>query len=120
MKSINPRPATQQETAVIQQAFNFAATREVPSAVLDSLDALSVIEECECGCRSVAFSGHPIKEEILADAVGRVRSGDTVGIIVWGNDERVSSLEIVDHQGSGELPESETVVSWEEAGRNAF
>jgi hypothetical protein len=120
MKAISPRPITMQEAAVLRQALLRAALSPVPEEMIQAIDALRVKGECACGCRSVEFDVPKGNEHRLADGVGYLRTGERVDIIIWGRGRHIASLEIVDHQGAGKLPEAESVCSWEEAGRNAF
>lgn len=120
MKPIAPRPITEQEIAVVRQALLHAALAPVRPETIRAIGNLRVTGECECGCRSIEFEAPEAKEHRLSDGVGYLRSGERVDIIVWGHGNQVSSLEIVDHLGAGELPEANSVCSWEEAGRNNF
>lgn len=78
----------------------------------DSVADLVVIDHCKCGCASVDFESDvlPGKSTLVADALGQTPDGHNVGIIVWGNDEHVTGLEIydVETESSKQLP---TVVS---------
>ena len=117
MKSIEPRPISPQESAVVRQALLVGSIKGAPVIEGAKVGSLRVIGICECGCASVQFECAPGENRQLADASGATQSGERVDIIIWGRNDEVSELEFVDHGGSGELPSR--VMSWEAAG-NAF
>lgn len=112
MKRIPTRRITEQEAAVIGRMLRLAPLRQIQGDTINSISELRVIGECECGCRSIEFEAPEGHEQRLADGVGFLPSGESVDIIVWGRENEVSSLEIVDHMGAGELPEPDMVYSW--------
>lgn len=120
MKNITVRPISETEAAVLRQALHRAAVAPISEETIRAIEALKVKGVCECGCRSVEFVTPEGIEQRLADGVGFLKSGDRVDILIWARNGHISSLEIVDHQGAGELPRPETVCSWGEAGKNAF
>lgn len=119
MKPITPRAISTDEAAVVRQALLRAAIGSVSPGILSSIDSLQVVGECECGCRSVYFRTLSAHEHRLADGVGYLTDGTRVDLMVWAKDDYISSLEIVDHAGAGQLPRAETVCSWEQAGARA-
>jgi hypothetical protein len=78
---------------------------------------LLVVEECECGCRSLYVKPLGSGDCRAADGVGYLPSGQRVGILVWASSGSVSALEIVDHAGANVLPDPTSICSWEEAGK---
>jgi hypothetical protein len=52
----------------------------------------------------VYFADITSGDERVADGVGTTPSGMEVGVMVWARDGTVTALDIVDHEGSGELP----------------
>jgi len=120
MKNITVRPISEIEAAIVRQVLHRAAVAPISEETVRSIEALKVKGICECGCRSVEFDAPEGIEQRLADGAGFLDSGDRVDILIWARNGHIASLEIVDHQGAGELPKPETVSSWEEAGKNAF
>jgi hypothetical protein len=117
MKTIAPRQITASEGAVIRGALAQASLGPVPGGMLDEVASLTVVAECECGCHSLYFQNPAAGDYRVADAVGFLPSGQRVELLVWAASGRVSALEVVDHLGAGELPEPQSVCSWEEAGK---
>ena len=111
MKAITPRSITADEAAVINQALRRAGVKATPEDIIRTIISLRVIGECECGCRSIQFESREGEEYMLADGVGYLRNGERVDVIVWGRDLSIASLELVDHRGSGMMPEASTICS---------
>ena len=71
----------------------------VPGAQLltKQVDGLRVKSKCSCGCPTVDFeiSGEakPMPR-ILADVYGKTAKGEEVGVILWADEGRISSLEV--------------------------
>lgn len=119
MRPITPRAISTDEAAVVRQALLRAAIGSISPGLHDSVDSLRVVAECECGCRSVYFRTLSAHDYRLADGVGYLSDGTRINVLVWAQDDNISSLEIVDYAGAGQLPRTETVCSWEEAGARA-
>jgi hypothetical protein len=116
MKTITPRLVTAPEAGVVRGALERASVGAVPREMLDEIEGVTVLGECECGCRSLYFRHPSAGDYRVADGVAFLPSGQRVGLLVWASSGRLSALEIVDHEGAGELPAPQTVCSWEEAG----
>lgn len=116
MKSVAPRPASIEESAVVRRALEAAP---LPHGAESGLWAnpLIVVGECECGCRSVQFETESQEaENRVADGVAYLLGGERVDIIVWARGKSISGLEIVDYgQSNGRFPLPESVCSWESA-----
>ena len=116
MIPVSPRPISAEELAVLRAALERCAVPPAFDGVRASLDALTVVSRCECGCASVDFveddgrRPHP-----LADGTAKTPSGGDVGIIVWGHPHCVTALEIYD-LGAAEdgqvLPVPESIMPW--------
>lgn len=116
MKSIAHRPISASEAAVIRNALQHAALLPT-DAFLSSVNELTVIAICECGCGSISFRMPSQGEQRLADGVGYLPSGERVDVLVWAEGTALSQLELVDYgQAKGVLPIPESVTSWERAG----
>jgi hypothetical protein len=84
------------------------------------IDALTVVSKCTCGCPTVDFAleGIPIPrkgEHVIRDYLATV-DGEEVGIMLFQNDGRLSSLEVYSAAGTDKpfgLPEIEAIFSWE-------
>jgi hypothetical protein len=115
--AITPRPVTPEEVAVIRAALAQVPSRTPAGPLRKALEDLEVVGRCDCGCDSVDFvpSVSDLHSRPIADGMGTTASGGTVGVIVWGTDDAVTSLEIYD-LGAGEagprLPVPETIRSW--------
>lgn len=114
MRDIAPRPISGDELAVVRQALSVALKRDSLQIPDEALENLTVVAECECGCRSVAFECGAGVDQQIADGVGVLASGDHIDVVVWGRNSEIASLEFVDHLGIAELPIK--VISWEAAG----
>ena len=116
MKPIVPRPISASEAAIIQGALQHASLQPT-DAFLSSVNTLTVIAICECGCGSISFRGPSQNEQRLADGVGYLPSGERVDVLVWAEGAAISQLELVDYGlANGALPIPESVTSWERAG----
>ena len=85
------------------------------------VEALRVKSKCPCGCPTVEFelsgAAAPLVPQILANFHGKIANGEDVGVILWADQGRISSLEIYgfgDEEVS-DLPLIETLVSFPES-----
>jgi hypothetical protein len=114
---MTPRPITQGELAVLRATLNKAANSPLSPDVLAGLEGLQVIGGCECGCDSIDFAEHDPQRPSrpIADGTGKTLAGGDVGIIVWGTDEAVTSIEVYD-LGAGDtdikLPVESSIRPW--------
>jgi hypothetical protein len=116
-EDFEPRPISAEEVAVIRAAFaQGQVLREVSPAALDALPSLTVVSCCPCGCASVTFARPDLpREAIVVDAVARHPDGSMLGLMVWGQPERITRLELYDYDGSGgykRLPDPASVRSF--------
>lgn len=113
-----------EEALVVRAALERAPLRPDLAHLLATIDTLVVVDRCKCGCATVDFESKLASGEgtLLADGLGRTPSGAQVGIIVWGTERAISSLEIydLDPGSSHALPLHESITSWEEAGRRTL
>lgn len=84
MKAIPHRPITEQESAIVRKSLQRAALHPVEEETLQSIGALKVKAECECGCRTIEFDVPDGKEHMLADGLGYLDTGELLNIIIWG------------------------------------
>lgn len=98
MDPVEPRPITQQEIAAIREAFAVAAVQGGPSLSEAILAKLHVVCRCPCGCASVGFVPEPLEislsAKVIADAEGLAPNGESLGFMVWGTPEQVTSIEV--------------------------
>lgn len=116
MKAILPRLISDSEAAIIRCALQQASLQPA-DAFLGSVNKLTVMAICECGCGSVSFRPPSQNEQRLADGVAYLPSGERVDVLVWVEGTAISQLELVDYgQAKGVLPIPESVTSWERTG----
>ena len=91
------RPVTADEIAVIREALDCLSPGRCEAQATD-LDRLEVAWTCYCGCDTVTFVHRnpklPYRE--LAVGIGTNVDGGDVGVVIWGNDEQVTRLEVCD------------------------
>jgi hypothetical protein len=115
------RPIHVLEIEVIQATLVEARVQWVDEAAIASIRSLFIGGRCECGCASVDFDV-PIslsRQKPMGDGIGLTPNGGRVGIIVWGNEDTITGLEIYDlGAGDGDivLPVPSSIVSWENSG----
>jgi hypothetical protein len=94
------RLVTPQEVEVIRAVLREARVCVVAAALSETAASLTVGGRCECGCVSVDFGdSQPSGEhhaKPLGDGVGMTAGGGQVGVIVWGNADTITGLEIYD------------------------
>jgi hypothetical protein len=116
MKAIAPRPIELAEAVIVRNALERALVGIVSKEMLEGVASLRVVGECECGCLSVYFSPVSSKQRRVADGIARFADGRRAELLVWADGESVAALEIVDHEGGGQLPLPDSVTSWHEEG----
>jgi hypothetical protein len=112
------RASKQQEIEVIRAAIARARVQPVYSEDIVSLSDLIVAGQCNCGCASVDFEKREPERPShrIADGIGTTPQGGCVGVIVWGQSDGVTGLEIYD-LGAGDgnlvLPVPDSIEPWE-------
>jgi len=85
-----------------------------------SLERLSVVDKCHCGCVSIDFepSGQSSGAQVIADAVASWPNGIKAGVILWGKEGRVTGLEVhdMDPDSAKKLPTVAVLRTWDELG----
>ena len=117
-RAISPRQITPTEAAVIRAALERTPSTSPVTKLRAPIEELQVVGRCECGCDSVDFipSESELHSRPVADGTGTTPSGGMVGIIVWGTDDAITSLEIYDlgaGDGNIRLPVPESIQSWD-------
>jgi hypothetical protein len=115
VKTISPRAVSADELQVIEAVLQRAPVESVSLSLLETLKTLTVVGLCECGCKSLYFSAIGQKDRCIADGVGRTAAGKQVQVMVWVAGERLSALDVIDYEFSGELPLPATITSLQAA-----
>jgi hypothetical protein len=89
-----PRPVSARESEVIKRMLNLETEIPHGNELLASVDLLTVIEGCDCGCDSLFFDvlrnlGRPI-----VSCVGRTAGNNEVEVVLWARDTTLTFLEI--------------------------
>ena len=117
MRVTRRRGIRSREAAVVRTTLERASTLDKCRGLIAQVEALRVVGGCECGCDSVDFepNGQAPPAQIIADAIGTTPVGGQVGVLIWGSEERIGSLEIYD-LGAGDedlrLPSIESIEPW--------
>ena len=117
-RTITPRHITPAEVAVIRAALELTPSPSPATRLPVSVEDLWVVGQCECGCDSVDFipSETELHSRPIAEGIATTPSGGKVGVIVWGTDDAVTSLEIYDlgaGDGNVRLPIPESIQPWD-------
>jgi hypothetical protein len=113
------RAISADERAILECALQYAPAKGGHMPSLDQLDSLQVVGKCECGCASVDFQHLKPGEiaEVVADAIGETRSGETVDVIVFALGGNFVALEFVGYSDiPATLPVPSTVRGWDGQG----
>jgi hypothetical protein len=75
-------------------------------SLLPAIDALQVVDACDCGCPSVDFvrEGQGAGAQILAEARGTHSDGCPLALLLWGRDGAISGLEVYEYDGGAWFP----------------
>ena len=111
------RPISPAEVTVIQVMLERAAVAPEYSRLQENLNTLRVVWRCECGCDSVDFNTHDpqSRRTIIADGTGETPSGNAVEVIIWGDADSVTGIEVTFHGGTEDdlrLPTPESIRAW--------
>ena len=89
------RPLSEQEASVVRWLLEHATVGNGGTYRVANVDALHVVGGCGCGCSSLDFEPDGPAERI-ADAIAEYSDGAQAGLLLWGVDGRVTSLEVYD------------------------
>ncbi len=109
-----------QEINIIRQALARTAVSPEIIKLETTVEGLTVVGKCDCGCDSVDFQEHNAVPDIkpIADGTGITPKGGVVGVIVWGTPKIITGLEIYD-LGAGDkdltLPRPESIQPFEKS-----
>ena len=116
MKTIEPRRIENAEADLVRRVLVSAPLMPIPESILNGIAALEVVGVCSCGCATRYFRPEERDQHRVADAVAHFDDGRLANLVVWADAEQVTTLEVVDHFGVGDLPLAESVCTWEEEG----
>jgi hypothetical protein len=113
-RALNPN-----EAAVIGWLLEHAAVRDATAYRQHPVEDLRVVGACDCGCASLDFQPKGPGAKIIADALAVYPDGQEAGLILWGRDGAIQSLEVFDHHpnASHRVPEVPNLRTYEERGR---
>jgi hypothetical protein len=108
------RPISPSEAAVLERALQVGALPSPSEAALASISDLRVTASCKCGCATVWFGpkGDAANGTMAAETCG-TWADQTVGVIVWVDDDQIVGLEVVGAGAVG-LPDPASVRPYEE------
>jgi hypothetical protein len=112
---ILPRKLTSEEREVILWLLENASLSANSKKYADTLDEIRVVAKCECGCSTVDFvaDAPSLGAKVVADAMGELSNGK-VGVMLWGNEQQLTSLETYELDASPALlPPSHTLTKFE-------
>lgn len=110
------RQVSRGESAIIEWLLNHPGADEPTGPWSCAPAALVVVGGCDCGCRSIDFDRDSSGVRPIRDATAVLPDGRQSGLILWGTDSRIHSLEIydMDRDSSHELPPVTGLRSWDE------
>jgi hypothetical protein len=114
------RPVTSHEAAIVEWLVDNASVGDVAAYRLRPVAGLSVVGGCACGCRSLDFQLNKAGAKMIADAIAVYPDGQKAGLILWGRDGEIVSLEVYDlhPEASHRMPEIAHLRNWEELYRS--
>ena len=89
-----PRPVSAFEAEVIKRMLHLKAEIAHVNELLASVDRLTVIEGCECGCDSLFFDEIRDMGRPIVSGVGRTAGNNEVEVVLWARDTTLTFLEI--------------------------
>jgi hypothetical protein len=113
------RTVTSNEAAVVGWLLDHASVGDVTAYRLRTLEDLRVVGGCDCGCASLDFQADPSGAGIIADALAVYSDGQQAGLILWGLNGEIASLEVYDchPEASRRFPEVSNLRTFEVRGR---
>lgn len=113
------RIVTPEEAAVVRWLLDNAPVGDETAYRLRPVEALRVVGGCGCGCSTLNFLPDASGAGIVADALAVYADGQEAGLILWGRDGEIVSLEVYDRhpEASRRFPEISNLRTFEERGR---
>jgi hypothetical protein len=93
----NSRAIAPHEAGILRWLLDRALTQHGANYRGFPIEALRVVGSCTCGCASLDFAP-PVRgpKTIVADAYAVYPDGQMAGIILWGHEGEIVSLEVYD------------------------
>ena len=106
------------EAEVVNWLLDHASV-DVTAYRLNPVQELRVVGGCDCGCATLDFVAERQGAEILADELAVYPDGQQAGLILWGREGKIMSLEVYDcSPGSSQrFPTVSNLCTWDELGR---
>ncbi len=109
------------EVKVISWLLDHALV-DVAAYRLRPLEELRVVGGCPCGCATLDFkpaSQIAGNKQMLADELAIYPDGLQAGLILWGREGEIVSLEVYDSEpgSSHRFPDVSNLCTWDELGR---
>jgi hypothetical protein len=95
------------------------ASADVTAYRLHPIQGLRVVGGCGCGCTTLNFEADEKGAKILADELAVYPDGQQAGLILWGREGKIVSLEVYDFDpgSSHRFPSASNLCTWEDLGR---
>jgi hypothetical protein len=108
-----------EEAAVVRWLLDNTDSAEAAVYGGVSVEALEVVAGCDCGCCSIDFNKNTVGAEIIMDALAVYPDGQEAGLILWGRNGELVSLEVHDNTpgASERMPKLANLRTWEQRGR---
>ena len=92
------RPISANEASIIEWLIEHAPVGDLAAYRSQPREELRVQSACSCGCISVGFQPHLYLPgaRIIAEALAVYPDDQKAGLILWGKDGRIVSLEVYD------------------------
>jgi hypothetical protein len=111
------RPLTQQERDLVRWLVEHG--HKDAGDLLSQIERLTVASKCTCGCPTVDFAldGVPVErkgEQVISDWIADV-DGESVGVMLFQTDGKISTLEVYSLAGSDKpfgLPAIESIKGY--------
>lgn len=115
------RPINAAEAAVVEACLEVSGLGA--ESLGASVDALSVVGQCSCGCASVDFAvnaSDASEAVLLVQAAGKAPSGEDLMIGIWAQGCSISEMEVFSCTGGhAPLPVVSSIKRWLGAGSSA-
>ena len=91
------RAIARNEVAVVRWLLDHAAVGDMAGYRLCPIEALRVLDGCNCGCTSLDFQPNSWSgSSIIADGFAIYSDGQQAGLILWGRNGGIALLEVYD------------------------
>jgi len=115
------RAISPSEVKVVDWLLDHALV-DVTAYRLRPFEKLRVVGGCSCGCSSLDFKRSTERRgklHRLADELAVYPDGQQAGLMLWGCDGEIVSLEVYDFEpeSSHRVPDISNLCTWEELGR---